>query len=144
MKAEIGGYFIKWVIIAPFSAKKGFNRNYKSALKRAGFKEIACYGIFACHYNSKDKASVARIEMQIKALRAKIDSYAHPKALFSFTITDKQFGMIGTERALTLSQKKGWIQLPLDAACGVVIPATYNQMYSTSHGAILLRGSQVR
>jgi len=136
-------YNIKWVIIAPFNATKGFNRNYKSALRKAGFKEVGCCGIFADSYNSENKESVDRITKQIERLCAKINAYVRPKALFSFTITDKQFGLIGTEGANVLAQKKGWVGLPIDDDCSKVIPVTYNQMYRPENGAIKLRLSQV-
>lgn len=127
-------YTIKWAVIAPF---KSFNKNYESALRKAGFSPCG-NGLWADHFNSNSEVSVARIKNQIAKLYKKFESYKHRKAVFSFVITDKQFGLIGTERAKLLSSKRGWVSLPVGE--GRVLALTYNQMYA--HGAINLPGSQ--
>lgn len=135
----LSAYQIKWAVIAPFNHKKGFNRNYVSALKNAGFTETIG-GLFVRHFNSQSEASVSRVKTSIVNLKQKIEGYKNPKAIFSFIITDKQFGLIATEKANVLAAKKGWVGLPLNDDCTKLVPVTYNQMYA--HGAIVLKGSQ--
>lgn len=131
-------YTTKWAIIAPVA--KSFNKHYKAALKAAGFSEIGCYGVFAFHFNENNPASVDALKAKIAKLKSKIGSYKNKKGIFSFIITDSQFGFIGSEKANKLMSKKGWLGLPLDNEGNKNIPVTYNQMYA--HGAIVLPYSQ--
>lgn len=124
-----------WVIIAPFSG--GFNRNYRSALRKAGFQDISAYGIYAVHFNPDNEASVERIKNQLKKLDEKLSTYKYKKALFSFVISDKQFGYIDTDKAEFLSERTGWLSVPISKG---TLAVTYNQMYAS--GGIDITGSQ--
>lgn len=86
------------------------------------------YGNF---YNSNNPAS---LQKDLKKLNEKISSYKRKQAILSFTITDKQFGLIGTK-------KVDWAKCKVPTKAGV-IPVTYEQMYES--GCIALPSSQAR
>lgn len=130
-------YSIKWAIVAPFNGK--FNKNYKSALKNAGFREIGDTGCWGDYFNSSSINSVNRIKNQISKFNLKVNSYKRCQAIFSFVITDKQLELVGTNKAKKLSMMPGWVGLPVNDK---IIAITYNQMYAD--GAISLKGSQAQ
>lgn len=131
-------YTIKWAIIMPVFGK--FNRNYQSALKKAGFHEIGDAGIFGNHFNSQNPDSIERFKNDLDKLKKKIESYKRRYMILAFIITDKQLGLIGTDYAEKLKHKPGWVGVPFDDNNSKFIPVTYNQMYAS--GAIRIRGAQ--
>jgi len=133
----INKYSTKWAIIAPVRSE--FNKKYKSCLKSCGFSEIG-HGLFAYHFNESNGNSVLDVKSKIAKLKAKITNYKYKSSIFSFIITDCQFGLIGTEKAEVLAKKTGWKGLPLNSDCSINVPVTYNQLYA--HGAIMLPCSQ--
>lgn len=125
---------IKWIVFTPVM-DGGFSRNYRSALKKAGFKSVGPNGdIYAEFYNSSNPESVNRAFEKVKKFNAKASQYKRKLAILAFTITDKQFGLIGTN-------KVNWCKCKIPSSLGV-IPVTYEQMYES--GCIPVVGSQAR
>lgn len=125
---------LKWSVITTVS-DSGFNKHYISALKKAGFKQIGGTDVFGDWFNSTNPASVARMKKQLAKLNAKLLTYKHKKMILAFTITDKQFGLIGQKNKVEFAKCKVPCKLG-------TIPVTYEQMYES--GCIPLPGSQAR
>lgn len=116
----MNSYTIKWAILVSVS-DKGFNRNYRAALKANGFSPIGKNNdVYVNWYNGNNPLSTERMNKQLSALRTRIGNYKNRVATLSFTITDKQFGMIGRKNIEGLKMRK----VPTSAG---LIPVTTRQ-----------------
>lgn len=126
----LSAYKIKWIMIVSVT-DDGFPSWYKDILKHHGFGQIGPDGtMYGMHYNPFNPVSVDRVRTQLTALNTAL-SVKRPIGILSFTITDKQFGLIG--------KKIPFIKASVPCTLGWV-PVTYQQMYES--GCIPLPGSQ--
>lgn len=117
-------YKIKWAVITSLS-DEGFNRNYRSALKAAGFAQVGGKGdVFAFHYSVRSDSSKMRLFKAIEKFAAKHAAYKYKQAHLTFTITDKQFGLIGSQQA----DKLKWRKIP--SSLGNIPVTTEQFIYS--------------
>lgn len=125
---------IKWAVITPVG-DGGFCSTYQNALKSAGFMLIGKDNDVAVHhYLSTNENSVNRYNKMIEKLNTKISSLKRrTHALLAFTITDKQFGLIGNV------DKSKFAKCKVPTSVGI-IPVTRMQMFG--NGRIELPGVQ--
>ena len=110
---------------------KGFPKKYQSAFKKSGFTQIGFTDVYGMPISNSDE-SFARLRDGLTALRGKVDSYKRTCGILAFTITDKQFGLIGTNK----------IKMRADVPTKMGnIPVTYDQMYG--YGSVVIRGGQM-
>ena len=129
----LNAYQIKWAVFTTVS-DKGFSHRYKSMFRNLGIHSIGSSNdLYAFHYNSLSEISVNRKNEIIKKLSNKVNSYKKAQGILSFTITDKQFGLIGAEVK--------WSSLTVPTSLGKIL-VTNEQLYNS--GCIALRGSQAR
>lgn len=111
---------------------KGFPKKYQSAFKKSGFTQIGGTDVYGMHTTIQGIASTRRLIDGLTKLRNSVDAYKKPCALLAFTITDKQFGLIGTDK----------IKMRADVKTKIgTIPVSYEQMYG--YGAVIMRGGQI-
>jgi hypothetical protein len=106
---------------------KGFNRSYRCALRNAGFAQVGANAeVFGLIYISNSASESERVASSIGTFFKKINSLQRRQRMLCFTITDKQFSLIGNSR---LSNLKGnWRFIPSQIGR---IPATQEQyLYS--------------
>lgn len=118
----------KWIMAVSVS-DAGFNKKYRSALNKAGLKQVGSKGdVFASHYNAGNETSLIRVRAEVAKFISKHKSYKHKQAHLTFTITDKQFGMIGSSKVSSLKMRK------IPTSMGLLPVTTEQFLYSGNWG----------
>ncbi len=126
-------YTTKWIVFTSL-IDSGFKHKYQRLFESVGLMSIGKNNsIYAIHFNSLNEKSINRKNEITLKISKKINQYKKRQALLAFTITDKQFGMIG--------KNINWSGLNVPTSIGN-LPVTREQMYES--GCIAIKGSQAR